>query len=272
MEYAARHPGDPTLKGKFVWSVGLHGLLALAVTAVAMYAPKTENWGSPGAGNAVPVGMVRSVPGIPLPRPETTTNSRVVDETHALYKAPAPPKPIEKTTNALEIPKFEKEKRAKPPQHLSRLLEDKTPPPPNAVPEKNAGGAPSLPYAAPTQVPGQFTMGAATPGGLAFTGAGASDFGSRYGWFVDAVRNRISSNWLQSSIDPSIRFAPRAVVTFTILRDGSITNIQIMKSSGYPSVDDSARRAILSSSPVSRLPNDFFGSTVNVEFWFDFHR
>ncbi len=59
------------------------------------------------------------------------------------------------------------------------------------------------------------------------TGAGGGDFGSKYSWFVDAVRNRISGNWLQSMIDPSVRFAPRATVSFQILRDGSIVNIQM---------------------------------------------
>jgi protein TonB len=106
---------------------------------------------------------------------------------------------------------------------------------------------------------------------MGFTGPGG-DFGSRYPWFVDAVRNRISSNWLQSMVDPSVSWAPRAVVTFQILRDGSIANIQITQSSGNASVDNSAVRAILGSSPVNRLPNDYSGSTVNVEFWFEFRR
>lgn len=104
------------------------------------------------------------------------------------------------------------------------------------------------------------------------TGAGGGDFGSKYSWFVDGVRNRISSNWLQSMIDPSIRFAPRATVTFDILRDGSIVNIQVTHSSGNASVDNSARRAILSSSPVYKLPNDYSGQLVHVEFWFEFKR
>jgi protein TonB len=104
------------------------------------------------------------------------------------------------------------------------------------------------------------------------SGPGGGDFGSRYSWFVDAVRGRISSNWLQSMVDPSVRFAPRATVTFQILRDGTITNIQVLHSSGNSSVDNSAVRAILSSSPVNRLPNDYSGSVVNVEFWFEFHR
>ncbi len=101
---------------------------------------------------------------------------------------------------------------------------------------------------------------------------GGGDFGAKYPWFVDAVRNRISSNWLQSMVDPSVQFAPRAVVSFQILRDGTIANIQILQKSWNSSVDNSAVRAILSSSPVNKLPNDYSGSVVNVEFWFEFKR
>jgi TonB family protein len=60
--------------------------------------------------------------------------------------------------------------------------------------------------------------------------------------------------------------------TFQILRDGTVTNIQMTTSSGNRSVDDSARRAILNSSPASPLPSNYSGSIVTVEFWFEFRR
>ena len=67
-------------------------------------------------------------------------------------------------------------------------------------------------------------------------------------------------------------FAPRAMFTFQILRDGTIVNVQNTQTSGIRSVDNSALRAILSSSPVSPLPSSYSGGTVSVEFWFEFHR
>jgi periplasmic protein TonB len=86
------------------------------------------------------------------------------------------------------------------------------------------------------------------------------------------VRNRISSNWLLATISPSILTAPRVYVTFEIQRDGTITNVQITQSSGIPEVDRSALRAVLASNPLAPLPPDYSGSTVKVEFYFDFHR
>jgi protein TonB len=102
-------------------------------------------------------------------------------------------------------------------------------------------------------------------------GQGGGDFASRYGWYIDAVRRRISQNWLQTTIDPAVRGARTAhcVMTFTINRDGSVKNIQVSQSSGNYSMDTSAQRAVLSSSPMPGLPNDYAGSYVNVTFDFD---
>ncbi len=105
---------------------------------------------------------------------------------------------------------------------------------------------------------------------MAFGTGGA--FGTRYPWYVESVRRRISSNWLLSTIDPYVQWAPRVVITFEILRDGTIVNLQMLRSSGIPSVDRSAIRAIHDSSPLNRLPSDYRGNKVLVEFWFDFQR
>jgi len=195
------------------------------------------------------------------------TQSRVVDETKGLYKSE--PKPAPREENATPIPKFEKNKpQPKYNSRPSKLLENPAPPPPNAIPY-GGGGAPAVPYSSATQ----FQMGgSAAQGGMAFSGSGGGDFGARFSWYVEAVQRRVSTNWLQSTVDPGIQFAPRVVATFQIMRDGSIANIQILKSSGNASVDMSEVRAIRASSPLQPLPGNYSGSYVNVEFWFDFRR
>ncbi len=262
MEFATRYPAEPSLKATLAWSAVFHAALAGTMLASAFLSNRGDNWGGTGGGS-VEVGIVGSMPGIPLPKPATITESRVVDESGGLYKAEPKPKEIPPPPDAQSLPAFDKNKPTPVPSHPSKVLEDKTPTPSNAVPY-GGGGPPTLPYS-------QFTVKGSTQGGMDFTGAGG-DFGSRYPWFVEAVRNRISSNWLQSMVDPSVSFAPRAVVSFQILRDGSIVNVQIVQHSGNTSVDNSAVRAILASSPVNRLPNDYSGSNVNVEFWFEFRR
>jgi protein TonB len=238
------------------------------------------NWGGPGG--AVTVGLVGSVPGIPMPRPEVVTPNRVVDESKGLYKTepapeikePPPPDAVPVTKFKLKRPPEPKQathgfENPPPPKYNSRpskVLENPTPPPPNAVPY-GGGGTPTVPYTS-------FAMGSGntTQAGLGFGGPGGGDFGSRFPWYVEAVQRRVSSNWLQSTIDPSVSVAPRVVATFDILRDGSIANAQIIQSSGNYSVDSSALRAIRNSSPLNALPSEYSGSRVGVEFWFDFHR
>jgi protein TonB len=276
------HIDDENLKAPLVWSLAFHSLLLVSLAASTLVSHQGDNWaGSPGGG-AVSVklvsGLAAAPAGIPLPRPEVVTPSRVVDTTKGLYKSEPQPKPKAPPPEAKQIPEFTKEKQPRYVTRPSKVLEDNTPPPQNAVPY-GGGGSPAVPYSqsqAPpqSQAQSQFNLGSgATTGGFGFTGpGGGSDFGGRFAYYVDAVRNRVSSNWLQSTIDTSVRFAPRAVVAFDILRNGSITNIQILQSSGNASVDNSAVRAILGSNPLNPLPNEYSGSKVSVEFWFDFKR
>ena len=248
----------------FAASLILHCALGALLFISAHYSPQQDSWGGPGG--AISVGVVGSVPGIPMPRPEVETSSRVVDESKGLYKSEPPPKIPEKEARATPIPKFD---RIKPPKYVTRpskILENKAPPPPNAVPY-GGGGTPTVPYTS-------FAMGSgtATQAGMGFNGVGGGNFGSRFSWYVEAVQRRVSGNWLQSTVDPGIQYAPRVVATFDILRDGTVTNVQVTKSSGNGSVDMSAVRAIRESSPLDRLPPEYSGSKVSVEFWFDFKR
>ncbi len=260
------YPDANNLKKPLVWSIAFHAALFSSLLASTLLSHSGDSWGGPGGDNSISVGLVGKLPGVPMPHPDAVTTSRVVDTTQGLYKSEPPPKELEVEAETKKIPEFAKEK---PPRYVTRpskILEDKTPPPSNAVPY-GQGGSPALPYT-------QFTVSGATQAGMGFTGSGpgAGDFTGRFPAYVDAVRNRVSTNWLQSSVDPSVRWAPRAMFTFQILRDGSVANITKTQGSGNSSVDNSALRAILSSSPLSPLPSGYGGSSVTVEFWFDFRR
>jgi TonB family protein len=265
MSYSPPHPGAESLKTPLVWSLAFHLILFGSLGVSTLLSHRGETWGGLGGDNSVTVGLVGQLPGVMLPRPDAVTTSRVVDESKGLYKSEPQPKPKEIVPDTKTIPQFKKEKTPHYITHPSRVLEDPTPPPPNAVPY-GGGGSPALPYSS------NFAMGGAAQGGMAFSGPGGGDFTGRFPAYVDAVRNRISSNWLQSTVDPSVRWAPRALFTFQILRDGTVTNVQMSTSSGNRSVDNSALRAVLNSSPVSPLPSNYSGSSVTVEFWFEFRR
>jgi periplasmic protein TonB len=280
---AAQRP-IPSLKGPLTYSVLMHAVLG-ALLVYSGWTHRGENWGGPGG--SVSVGIVGSVPAVPLPRPDLVSPNRVVDNSKGLYKTePAPeiktppPDAVPITQFKLKRPVVPKPKEKPrgfetppPPKYLSRpsrVLENKTPPPQNAIPY-GGGGAPDVPYSSSTfpLKPGQTTQGGLTFGS---SGGASGDFSSKFAWYVQAVQRKVSSNWLQSTIDPNVAVAPRVIVTFDILRDGRVANAQITRSSGNYSVDTSAIRAVQNSSPLQPLPAGYSGSHVSVDFWFDFHR
>src|SRR5438874_919039 len=108
-------------------------------------------------------------------------------------------------------------------------------------------------------------------GGFGFTGGGG-DFGTRFGWYVDTVRRKVSDNWLKYEIDPRIGEARRVYLVFDITRDGHPSHIEVEQSSGVPSLDQSAVRALQRIDTFGPLPSDYSGNKVSVEFWFDYKR
>jgi len=249
-----------TLGGTVLFSVAIHGSLFVAAfvyTNIGWH--RGGGWGPNWQDSAMKVGAVRSLPGLPLPARLLATQNTVATENPGLYQS-EPKKPEPPPPNAAEIPKFQQEVKPEKVRNINKRIQKQIfQPPPNAVPA-GQGGPPSM-------TTGQFAN-AAGEGGVNVGG----NFGERYGWYVNAVRNRISSNWLLSTISPNIITAPRVYMTFEIQRDGSIANTEITQSSGIPEVDRSALRAVLASNPLGPLPPDYSGGKVSVDFYFDFHR
>ncbi len=81
-----------------------------------------------------------------------------------------------------------------------------------------------------------------------------------YDWgdYAQSMVSRIRVNWY-ANMPQIIRTGMGGVVTirFTIHRDGQITDVTILKSSGVPPYDFAAKKAIELSSPLNHLPADF---------------
>lgn len=252
---------DIAFKPFFGWSVFFHALLTALMLAGVYIGHTAVPWGGVGGGDSdVKVNLVASA-GIPMPRPIIPTDSQTVDPTKGLYKEELP-KPPELPKEAVALPKFNKEKPP-PPTRPSKIIENKTPRPDNAV-NYGKGGQMDLP-SGNSDTPGPLN------GGMAIKGAGGGEFAARYPWYVESVRKRISDNWLQNTIDPAVRSArtAHAVVTFTIMRDGTVKDIKLDTSSGNRSMDDSATRAMLSIDKMPQLPSDWRANSVDVVFDFD---
>jgi protein TonB len=196
---------------------------------------------------------------VPLPASQVQTTNVLATESKGLTQSQ--PKVQEQEPEAIPIPDKHAKTKPKPVTSTQRKPEPE-PEESNQIPY-GEGGPVSGPY-------GMFSAGGAK-GGFGFTGGGG-DFGNRYAWYVQSVQRRVSENWLKYEIDPRIAQANRVYLTFDIARDGHPTNVQIEQSSGVPSLDISATRAIQRIDTFGPLPSDYSGNKVSVEFWFDYSK
>jgi len=246
-------------RGPLGWSLALHACLFASIIVYGLVSGMGgESWGSGGSGGGAMSATLVSASAIPLP-PNEMGKSIVAHESPGLSKSL--PRQEEKAPEAIPIP--EKSAKKKPPRPERSTVAKNLPPeePENMIPF-GQGGPISGPY-------GAFTAGGAK-GGLSFSGGG--DFGSRFGWYVDVVRRKISENWMKYEVDPRVSSGQRVYITFDILRNGEPTNVQVEQSSGVPSLDISATRAIQRIDSFGPLPSEYNGSRVSVEFWFDYRR
>ena len=241
------------------WSAVLHIGVAVSIVIYAVVAPSGGggNWGAGGGGDAIGVTLVSTVP---LPATPTDKPNVLANESKGLTQSQ--PKAEEITPDAIAIPDKNTKKKPKP-QTSSKQQKAQPQEEANNVVPYGEGGPVSGPY-------GTFSAGGAK-GGFGFTGGGG-DFGTRYAWYVHVVQQKVSENWLKYEVDPRIQEAQRVYVTFDVLRDGRPSNVQVEQSSGVPSLDQSAIRAVQRIDTFGPLPPDYSGNKVAVEFWFDFKK
>lgn len=246
------------------WSVALHAFLfgGILIYGAVLGSLRGNEWGGSGSGGAIGVELVSNVP---LPQPKNATENILANPSKGLTRT-EPAKPEVVPPDAVPIPDKVTKIKPRPTPRQTQPVDKATPPPPvtNVVPYGQGG-----PISA-----GMFgTFNAAgAKGGLSFTGGGGGDFGSRFSWYVAQVRNKVSENWLRYEVDPNIHEGKRVYITFDITRSGQPTNIQIEQSSGVPSLDQSAVRTLQRIDTFGPLPNEYAGSRVSVEFWFDYRR
>jgi protein TonB len=167
-----------------------------------------------------------------------------------------------------------------------------TPPAPKApemaLPTKDAR---QRPQARPTQAPQESTARTPSTGAepregsaRAETGARGQGFGLTTGggggtgayldvanfccpeWLETAVQ-RIQQNWNHRQ-----NITGQVTVKFTILRDGTIADAQVERSSGFAALDMNAYRAVLATRQVPALPSQFPNPTLTVHLRFDYQR
>ena len=245
-----------TWKGPLALSLGFHLALGLTVALVGAYMSRPgASWGADVAGEgAMNATLVSSA----IPLPSTETENVLATESKGL--AESEPKKVEAEPEAVSIP----DKSAKAlPKAVTPTIQKPTKP---KVEASN-----QVPFGQGGPAGGLYTM-VRTQTGSGGLSVGSGNFGSRYSWYVEAVRRKISENWLKYEVDPSVTSAQRVYLTFEIDRMGQPVNVRISQSSGVPSLDYSAMKALQRIDTFGPLPPDYTSGSVMVEFYFDYKR
>ena len=94
---------------------------------------------------------------------------------------------------------------------------------------------------------------------------GAGDL--ELGWYKGSVTAALFSQWRKPILEGNTE--PHEVrVTFQIHRDGRVTDLRIAQSSGVPSLDRSALRAVADAAPLPPLPPNWREPTLSAGFVF----
>jgi len=217
-EVLERREGS-TLEGSFRRAMGIAVALHVAVAIAAYALPRLT---------AKP------------PHPIDYVAVTIVPAAKLGVEKPPPPKPEPE-------PEKTPEPEPKPPEPKPEKKPATTPAATKKAPEKKAESKPAPPPEAGSET--------GSPGGIAL-GAPVARLDSpdfTYGYYVDQMLAQISRNWSR----PPVKGGIEAWIHYRIQRDGTITDPEILRSSGYESFDLAAMRAVLTSSPLPPLPSGF---------------
>jgi len=243
------------------WSAGLHvGVTALLLLYTALLNRTSgDTWGAGGGGEAIGATLVSTVP---LPANPAPTQNVLANESKGVTQSQ--PKVQEKEPDAIDLQgKNAKIKPKKKQETASTKQPQAAPEPEDNRVAFGEGGPVSGPY-------GTFSANGAK-GGFGITGGGG-DFGTKYAWYVQVIQRKVSENWFKYEIDPRITSAQRVYITFDIAHDGHPMNERVEQSSGVPSLDISAVRALQRIDTFGPLPPDYSGNKISVEYWFDYKK
>jgi len=225
-------------------SVLLHGVLFGSILFYGLINGFFHHnlWGNPGEGGAIQVSLVSNA--IPLPADQPVNQNVLTTETPS--KAPAEPTPKAKQeVDETAIPISGKQTK---PQKQTAPKTQKHPPPPKQENRAQFGeqSGSVLPRATMAQ-------NAASNGPVSISNG---DFGSRFGWYVEIIKRKVSQNWNRFEVDSRTPKGAMAEIYFRVNRNGAPSNFKINTASGSPTLDQSCLRATQRVDTFGDLPRD----------------
>ncbi len=225
-------------------SLLLHAALAGCIVAYGILGGLFHHnvWGNNGLGGAIQVTLVTHA--LPLPSDQPPNENVLSTETPS--QAPAAPEPKAKqAVDETAIPILGKEKKQER-ENEHKTQQHQPQPKQNNLAQYGEQAGSSMPRAVQSQ---GFTSGQTT--------VSDSDFGSRFGWYVDNLNRKMASNFYKPEVDPHTPRGARAYIQFAIHRDGSASGVQLTQSSGSSTLDNACLRAAQRVDTFGGLPSQY---------------
>lgn len=247
---------------EFAASLAVHALVVGGILASGfLFQGRTAKWGdSQELAGAVQATMVSSIPLPPRVQPREdnvlATEKPSVAPPPVREAAEPPPKP---TDIPVKVKRPEKEQPKKVADKPSPAV-PKAKEPPKIEPQRAASGSSGGVRVAMQAVTSKI--------GTSAINVTDQSFGARFGYYVRQMNQRISQQWYTQTLSPDAQ-GRRVYMTFRIDRSGGISNVRIVQSSGDRGLDSSAVRALERIDTLSPLPEDYNGSYIDVQYYFE---
>lgn len=224
-------------------SITVHALIAVGLVWGPAWVPRPKL-------QTYEVQLV-SLPAEPAPVPIREIPPPVVPQ-------PRPPKPAPE-------PKPAAKPAAKPVKKSAESV-----PPPSPIRGTHAAEAPEVkPAVEPPPAPPEQLASipqAAADTGITLVTPLMEAVALKYPYYTNVLLRKMDANWSPPKAGSAAR--QEVLVTFIILRDGSVRGPNIEQSSGNLYYDQAALRTVLRSSPFPPLPPGYAGETMTVHFSF----
>ena len=79
----------------------------------------------------------------------------------------------------------------------------------------------------------------------------------QYTSYLRGLKQRIEEGWEYPDIARRDGIQGQLLMRFTIAKSGKVEDVQVLKSSGYPMLDNAARKALFDASPFNPLPDSW---------------
>ncbi|GMR24360.1 MAG: hypothetical protein BMS9Abin37_2894 [Acidobacteriota bacterium] len=242
----ARSLQDPFQK-MLAWSGAVHGLLLTSFALASYLGSSSSVLPAPNVGmfiNLGESGPIQSAGGGGTPTPPAPE--------------PAPPEPPKNEPKVVRPTVEQREELPMPDAPEKTKPRWEKPKQDSGLRGADAASAESAPLKGNTHAPG---LGLGGP-----SGSSPFDQDFEYAYYVQQMLGRIHENWQRTPV----RGTAVVIVRFTILKDGSVANVEIEQSSRVSILDRGSLRAVILADPMPPLPNSYPSDRVGVHLRFTY--